>query len=152
MPRKDDEMREPPADLKSAEADSIVRPDQFNEKFTLYLNGAGKPVERMLSEMTSGEVMRALEWHGEEDARLEREAAPFIPWAEVVEAGGSLPPDVTRDAIRHAVDALRASGEMKKKHADLLHMVGVMMPQWQRQKMPLGAALRRFWPGGRAAR
>ncbi len=146
-------MREPPADLKTAEADSIVRPDQFNEKFTLYLNGAGKPVERALSEMTSGEVLRALEWHSEEADRLEREAEPFCRIAESVEAGGEWPEDMSQEAARHAAALLGRSCDACEKDARLLHQVSVLIPQWRRHKgMNLSEAVRRFWPGGRAAR
>ena len=125
-------------------SDSVVKPDQLNEKFTLYPNGAGEPVERTLSEMTSGEVIRALKWSFEEDTRLEREAAPFLSWPE------TMPPDTTKEAMWHAVDVTQASGTVKRKHADLLRMVCVLMPEWRDKKMEMDEAVRRFWPGGRS--
>jgi hypothetical protein len=68
-------------------------------------------------------------------------------------AGGRMPADVTRETVRHAAEVTRSSGEAKAKLAQLLHMIGVLMPQWENHpKMPLNVAVRRFWPGGRAAR
>ena len=47
----------------------VLKPEAFNERFTVYLNAEGKPVERTVREMTAGEVLKALEWLGEEIAR-----------------------------------------------------------------------------------
>lgn len=47
----------------------------LNERFTLY-NADGKPVERMLHEMTADEVMAAVEWSVAETKRLDRAAEP----------------------------------------------------------------------------
>jgi hypothetical protein len=44
---------------------SIATPEAFNERFVLWLNSEGKPVERTLGEMTGAEVIAALDWISE---------------------------------------------------------------------------------------
>ena len=56
---------------------NVLMPDAFNERFTLYLNTEGNPVERTLREMTGGEVLLAHEWIVDEADRCRREAEAF---------------------------------------------------------------------------
>jgi hypothetical protein len=129
---------------------SVVKPPQFNERFTIYLNAAGEPVQRTLSEMTADEVMQAINWHDEEADRLEREAGPLLGLAVAVEAGTL---DPTPNMLRDAAQGLRQASDAQIKSARLLEQVrAILSPQWQRhQNVTLTAALRRWWPGGRNA-
>ena len=53
-----------PSDQKETKAIAeVVAHDAFNERFTIYLNDKGKPVQRTVREMTAGEVMPAIAWH-----------------------------------------------------------------------------------------
>ena len=54
----------------------IIAPVAFNERFTIYLNAEGKPVQRTLREMTGDEVLLAVEWSHDEADRLDAEAEP----------------------------------------------------------------------------
>jgi hypothetical protein len=129
----------------------VLKPQAFHERFTLYLNAAGEAVERTFAEMTAPEVLAAIKWHASEGNRLEREAAPFAEIAEIVEAGGNLPVETSRQTIERAIVALRQAGEAQGKAARLMVLVRTNIPQWHRHPgLSLDAALRRFWPGGRA--
>jgi hypothetical protein len=57
----------------------VIEPRAFNQRFTLYLNSEGKPVERSLREMTAGEVWEAIRFQIGESNRLEAEAMPWQP-------------------------------------------------------------------------
>jgi hypothetical protein len=51
----------------------IIVPAELNERFTVYLNAEGKPVQRTLREMTVNEVLLAFEaGRAEEIAHLEK--------------------------------------------------------------------------------
>ena len=52
---------------------TVLMPEKFNEKFTVYLNAAGTPVQRTLREMTPSEVLAAMQWQSDEGDRLERD-------------------------------------------------------------------------------
>jgi hypothetical protein len=79
---------------------TVLMPEKFNEKFTVYLNAAGTPVQRTLREMTPSEVLAAMQWQSDEGDRLERDCAPFAELRRAVEAGEDLPDDVTFGDIR----------------------------------------------------
>jgi hypothetical protein len=129
----------------------VIEPAAFNERFTIYLNAAGEPVERTLREMTAGEVLAAIRWHDAEADRLRREAEPYNAIAIAFETGRTDEiPDLSRDELRAGGAALRRAGEANMKTARLMKMVQVNMPQWRDGKMQLGDALLRYWPGGRA--
>ena len=98
----------------------VLKPEAFNERFTVYLDAEGKPVERTLREMTAGEVLKALEWLGEEIARLERG------------------------------EALKCFGEAEQTLARLMHRVIAILPPQATEHLALRDALLRYWPGGRA--
>jgi hypothetical protein len=56
----------------------IIVPDPLDERFTFYLNAAGKPVQCTLREMTAGEVSQAMDWSMAEAERLVAEAEPCV--------------------------------------------------------------------------
>jgi HAMP domain-containing protein len=132
--------------------DNVLMPGNFNECFTIYLNADGNPVQRTLREMTAGEVLAAIAWHTAESDRLEHETQRFRDIAKALEAGDAdaVPPDTKEAEIKHMAAALREAGEAQLKTARLMQLVHVNMPQWRR-RMKIGEALRRYWPGGRAA-
>ena len=49
------------------------------ERFTLWLNTDGEPIEKPLSEMTAGVVLRALDWLTAGRSRLKSACADDIP-------------------------------------------------------------------------
>jgi ribosomal protein S8 len=129
----------------------VLKLQAFHERFTLYLDAAGEPVQRPLTEMRSGEVLAAIKWHVSEGNRLEREAAPFTEMAQIVEAGGNLLVETSERIMDEAVAALRQAGEAQEKAHRLMVLVRANIPQWQRHPgLSLDAALHRFWPGGPA--
>jgi hypothetical protein len=135
-------------------SDNIITPAEFAEKFTIYLNTDGKPVERTIREMTSGEVLAALEWHQAEGDRL---VAEFAAIEADVDAAGATVEGGKADAI--AVDTLERGAaaaeravEVTEQTERLLRLVMAAIPQWQRHKdMALQEGVRRYWPGGKAA-
>jgi hypothetical protein len=128
--------------------DNVLMPDDFNERFTIYLNAAGKPVQRTLRQMTGGEVIAALEWNQGEIDRLEVDAAPVRWMGEAIEAGRTdRLAEVAKDELLAAVAVLRALATAQMRHARLLSLVAVAIPQWRRHRgMGLSDALKRFWP------
>jgi hypothetical protein len=114
------------------------------ERFTLWLNSEGKPVEKPLAEMTAGEVSLALQWQQDEQRRLERIAAPWAKMAEDWSARG-IQPDITEVQWREAVDALRAAAAATQKMQRLMQLLYAAIPQWHSSGLTFGAALRRFW-------
>jgi hypothetical protein len=57
---------------------------KLNERFTLWLNAAGEPVAKPLSEMTAGEVLQAFHWLDDEKRRADAAAAPAQAIAEML--------------------------------------------------------------------
>jgi hypothetical protein len=137
-------------EAKEAMAADIITPTALNERFTLYLNTEGKPVQRTLREMTAAEVLMALEWSRGETDQLSAEAEPARVLAVAIEEGCP-PDDLTQDQFNEAVLILRRSGEAMNRDARLMSLVAASMPKWKGTGMPLAKALHRYWPGGRAA-
>jgi hypothetical protein len=123
---------------------NLLTPPQFNEKYTLYVNTAGQPVERTLREMTAAEVLQAVNWHFAEANRLEREAAPYKQMAIDAE-NGWLDPDTPDDVVHAGARALLAAGEASKIAGLLLARVDSALPK---SGLTLGVALHRYWRGG----
>jgi hypothetical protein len=124
----------------------VVVPQQLNEKFTLYLNTKGEPVQRSLREMTADEVLAAERWQLAEADRLGRETEPFSRMAEMIEAGVS-PPGLTPEGARAAMTELRKAAEAAGKYARLMTIVqGRISNQWDRHPtLTMREALRRYW-------
>ena len=55
-----------------------MKPEQFDECFTIGLTAAGEPVERPIRAMTGDEFLMAWEWHRDSAARLEEEGAAVL--------------------------------------------------------------------------
>ena len=55
-----------------------MKPEQFDECFTIGLTAAGEPVERPIRAMTGDEFLMAWEWHQASAARLEEEGAAVL--------------------------------------------------------------------------
>lgn len=125
----------------------ILKPDAFNERFTLYLNAEGKPVQRTLGEMTAAEVALAVEWQEAEAIRLEVEADQAREIAAALEdkrADG-----ITFADIYAAGAKLQAAAEAENRSVRLLELVQAKLPLWRRRDpFPLAEALKRWWPGG----
>jgi hypothetical protein len=127
-------------------------PEGFNERYTVWLNADGNPVERTLQEMTRKEVMVALQFLEEQCDRMERETAEFSALAEAMQRGEVGPDDLSDaevDALPAKIEALQECGEAQQKLARLMRRVQAAMPQWGQkkgQKLRLGDALDRFWP------
>lgn len=133
---------------------SILQPDQFNERFTLYLDTDGQPVQRSLREMTADEVLTAIDWQTAEANRLERVTcdARGESLLESFKAAGQVPDGVTNDELEQATAAMWAAAEAWEKGARLLELVRANIPNWhQRQKLGMREAIRHWWPGGEAA-
>ncbi len=126
---------------------------EFNERFTIYLNTAGKPVQRTLREMTAGEVLLAMEWAEGEADKLERDVAVMETEAKAIraraESSGFLPPD--------EIELLSSAVAMRRQLTAALHK-SVRLDELVYAALPLSDldptmrfhdALRRFWPGGR---
>ena len=127
------------------------------ERFTLWLNTEGQPVAKPLSEMNAAEVLRAIDWHLEESARLQHETeadselSELIKMAKTFSEGLIAVGDLDEGqvaALPAAMERLLASGAASAKTARLMQLVrAVIMPQWHLSpRLSLTAALRRFWP------
>jgi hypothetical protein len=130
----------------------VLSPEAFNERFTLYLNAAGKPVQRALREMTPAEVMLALEWAEAETQRLNAEADPARKIGEAVEQERTEEiAHLTEAELVEAMERLEAAANALERDKRLLSAITASMPQWRGTGIPLRQAIRRFWPKGRAA-
>jgi hypothetical protein len=130
----------------------IIIPDALNERFTLYLNADGNPVQRTLREMTPDEVLLALEWSGAQAELLNQEAESARLIAEALEDGRI---DEIAHLEKHDIDAaislLRQAGEAMVRDARLMSLIASAIPQWRGAKMSLRQAVHRYWPHGRAS-
>ena len=130
---------------------TILTPDQFNERFTIYLNADGKPVQRTLREMTADEVMQAEQWNADESQRLHDEVEHTRAAISAIRAKGTR---LTADDIA----AIQAAKQLNERASDaiervqrLMALIEAQIPQWERHpNMTMRVALRRWWPGGRA--
>jgi hypothetical protein len=127
----------------------LITPDRFNEAFTIYVNTDGKPIQRSLREMTANEVLGAMAWLNAEAGRLERESSPFAEIATIIEAGGDVPPEITKESLIGGIAMLRQAAEANIKGARLMALVRTNLPQWRGKDIRFDDAVRRFWPGGR---
>lgn len=114
------------------------------ERYTLWLDAAGKPVEKALAEMTAAEVVQAAQWQHDEMERLVRIAEPWDQIAE--DLGRGIEPDIGPDRVKEGVAALRASAAAVEKNARLMQLILAAMPQWPGSGVNFGAAVRRYWP------
>jgi hypothetical protein len=131
----------------------IIQPDAFNERFTIYLNTAGKPVQRALREMTAAEVLLALDWQTTEASKLQAEAEPWAKIGDLIDAGRmDEVPDLSPDEFRIAGDRLNEAADALLRLRRLRSQICTTMPQWRNGSgLPLDKALHRYWPRGRAA-
>ena len=131
----------------------VATPAAFNERFTIYLNTEGNPVERVLREMTATEVVAAYRWHKAEADRLVRKAETAQAIADAILARN--PSELTDgegEAIQAAITIGRCAAAACEKHARLGAMVLASIPQPHRHNdTKIGEALQRYWPGGRTA-
>lgn len=119
----------------------------LNERFTLWLNAEGQPVDKPLSEMTSGELLQALHYHDDEHQRLDALCEPDRPLYELAQGGEPAPPEISREQIQAAAARSRAAAAAADKLADLLQLIGAAIPQWRRHPgMKLTLAVKQFWP------
>lgn len=114
---------------------TVVRRADFNERFTIYLNTEGKPVQRPLRKMTAGDVMSALLWHSDEARRLEVAAAPFLDSDDDVPVPGGV-----------SDKELMAWADRKQAEAELLLQSAEAHYRCSRLQL----VIRRYWPGSRA--
>jgi hypothetical protein len=127
--------------------------DALDERFTIYCNAKGKPVQRTLREMTADEVMEAIEWNGREADRLEKLAAPYLHRrspAEAFEAGEITDAEMVAQT-EHGVALLQASAAAFTRSANLERAVLAALnhlPEAAKDQ-PIVRVLRRYWPGGR---
>jgi hypothetical protein len=129
----------------------IVKPEQFNEIFTIGLTATGEPVQRPMREMTADEFLVAWEWHRDAAVRLEEEGAAVLDLLSDKAEEGRLTA-VERRAFRKAVGLMRAAGAEHHKTGRLMQLACAVMPQWVRQpQVTVADAVRQWWPGGRAA-
>jgi hypothetical protein len=120
-----------------------IQPEDFNEKFTVFLDSEGCSVERALHEMTAVQVLASIEWHTDEALRLQEESAPYVEIANVAEAG-MLDPSIRRGARQTANDTIRRTAVALEKAARLLALVTSTLPkQWEH--MPLRERILRTW-------
>lgn len=120
----------------------------LNERFTLY-NADGKPVERMLHEMTADEVMAAVEWSVAETKRLDRAAEPAreLVIAARKEGRGEMSLGKTRADLTATSAPILAAMEATNRHVRLLSLIQAAIPQWQeRNDSGLRSALGRRFP------
>ena len=120
----------------------------LNERFTLY-SADGKPVERMLHEMTADEVMAAVEWSVAETKRLNRAAEPARELVIAVrkEGRGDMLKGEASDELTAAVESIREAMEATNRHVRLLSLIQDAIPQWQeRNDSGLRSALGRRFP------
>jgi hypothetical protein len=96
----------------------------LNERFTLY-SADGKPVERMLHEMTADEVMAAVEWSVAETKRLNRAAEPARELVIAVrkEGRGDMLKGEASDELTAAVESIREAMEATNRHVRLLSLI-----------------------------
>jgi hypothetical protein len=129
---------------------NLITPPAFTEKFTLYLNDANQPVQRTLREMTAGEVMLAISWAEREANELEAQTAQWMP-REGETQGQCFERIRSEGDVKAAAALLRKAGEAREHEGRLLLLIFAQMPQWRRRgtSVTFGAALRRWWPGGR---
>jgi hypothetical protein len=132
---------------------NIIVPTEFNEKFVLYLNSDGQPVDRTLREMTAGEVLQAIEWHEDEADTLADELAAMEDERAAARATLQSGKDAAAlETLHRGIAAARKSGKAAERSARLMTLVAANIPQWERHPgLKLSEALRRYWPHGRAA-
>jgi hypothetical protein len=133
---------------------AIIKPDAFNERFTLYLNTEGKPVQRALREMTAAEVLLALKWQTAEAVKLEAEVEPWLKIGDMIEAGRSdeVPAELTANELRAAGARCLVAAEASLRVRRLRSLICTTMPQWRNGSgLPLDKALCRYWPRVRVA-
>ena len=131
----------------------IIKPDALNERFTVYLNAEGKPLQHTLREMTADEVLRALKWQRDEADRLEAAAKPFMDENDDMPLPGEMSDQelmAWAQRKQEEADLLMQNAEAQARCARLMLTVGSVVPATE-TNAPLVDALRRYWPGGRHA-
>ena len=129
----------------------VMKPEQFDEYFTIGLTAAGEPVERPVRAMTGDEFLMAWEWHRDSAARLEEESAAVLDRL-FDKAEKERLTAIERRAVRIAIERMRAAGTEYHKTGRLMQMACALMPQWVYQpQVTVADAVRQWWPSGKAA-
>jgi hypothetical protein len=138
-------------------ATNIIAPAALNERFTVWLNTDGKPVQKALREMTGGEVLMAGEWLEEECERLAAASDKLRDLiAPLHERNARDPEAVFSKAELATMQAAITSGDETiaalEKANRLTQAIVAAMPQWREPtNMTLSQALKRYWPKPRNA-
>ena len=111
------------------------------EKFTVRLDGDGRPIEKAVPEMTADEVVAAWRWLFEEAMRLERKTAPESTQREEIterlERG---------EALSDAESAYIDARDKALRLCDLV-WAAMSLDRDSTRRMALEDAVRRWWPG-----
>ena len=128
-----------------------MKPEPFDECFTIGLTAAGEPVERPIRAMTGDEFLMAWEWHRDSAARLEEEGVAVLARLSDKAEEERLTA-IERRAFRIAIERMRAAGTEYHKTGRLMQMACALMPQWVHQpQVTVADAVRQWWPGGKVA-
>jgi hypothetical protein len=121
---------------------------KFNERYTLYLDTAGQPVQRTLAEMTCEEVLQAIGWHTEAAAQAEREIKPFEAMVGAFEAGTRDPNYEPPAVLKAAGLAYERAGRARVKLGQLLAQIDIALAPYSNCPPKLNQAelVRRYWP------
>ena len=133
----------------------IIESAALNERFTLYINHEGKPIQRALREMTAAEVLLALKWQTAETDKLQAEVEPWLKIGDLIEAGrpDEEPADLTANELRAAGVRCLTAADASLRLRQLRRLICTSMPQWRNgRELPLDKALRCYWPPGRRCR
>jgi|SRR4051794_2895968 hypothetical protein len=126
-----------------------MKPEAFNECFTIGLSPAGEPVQRPMRGMTADEFLAAWAWHREAAARLEEEGAAVLDLLSDKAEEGRLSP-AERRAYQMGANLMHAAGVEHGKAGRLMQLACLVMPQWVRQpQVSVADAVRLWWPDSR---
>ena len=111
-------------------ADDPMAPERFDERFTVYTNVVGNPVQRSLREMTEGEVVCAVQRSLGAVMRLKVNAEPYRRIVNAIESDTLM--TASNNDLELAGNLMRDLGEAEQKTGRLLRLVGETMPRWRR--------------------
>ena len=115
----------------------VIEPEAFNERFTIGLDAAGQLIERTVRQMTTNEVLTAVQFYDNEIVRLEREAQP---WSRLIAEAGAAGRLRELDLTGTAAEALHRLADALNTSVRLETLIMALMPGWQKNPV------RRFRP------
>jgi hypothetical protein len=123
---------------------AVRKSDKFDVRFTLYDDTKGEPVERPLREMSSAEVLLAMDCLTCQIEMIKDQTHPI----ELIAGRTKIGPDELKEFIQFVVQGMCEAAALTNKMGRLMGLIDLVLQPWLERDfgMTRSEAIHRFWP------